>query len=82
MEGVYSTRCLRLIESSKFNNPVLNVATVDVPGVIISLLWRPCKHGIVPSWEQWLVYMGLLMVAIIHIGVGSDVVYSTGLGNC
>ena len=28
----------------QIQNPVLNVATVDVPGVIISIPWRPCKH--------------------------------------
>ena len=28
----------------QIQNPVLNLATVDVPGVIISTPWRPYKH--------------------------------------
>ena len=59
----------------------MNVATVDVPGVIISLLRRPCKHGLYLFGRSMIVYVGLPMVAIIHIGVGSDVVCSSGLGN-
>ena len=61
---------------------VLNVATVDVLGVIISLLRRPCKHGLYLFGHNEIVYIGLPMVAIIHIGVGSDVVCSTTIGNC
>ena len=45
-EGVYSTLCLRRVESCNISNLFLNLATVDVPGVIISLLWRPCNHGL------------------------------------
>ena len=55
----------------------MNVATVDVPGVIISLLRRPCKQGLYPFGYIYIVYIGLLLVEIIHIGVGSDVVCST-----
>ena len=65
----------------QIQNPVLNVATVDVPGVIISLLRRPFKHGMYPLGYRMFVYVGLPMVAVIHIGVGSDVVCSSGLGN-
>ena len=80
-EGVYLTLRSWRIESSKFNNPVMNVATVDVPGVIISTPWRPCKHGLHPCRCCRVHYTGLLTVAVFHIGVGSDVVCSTGLGN-
>ena len=38
---------------------VLNLATVDVPGVIISLLWRPCKHGLYLFGHNIIVYIGL-----------------------
>ena len=55
----------------------MNVATVDVPGVITSLLWKPCKHGLYLFGRSIIVYVGLLKEAIIHIGVGSDVVCST-----
>ena len=46
-----------------FNIPVLNVATVDALGVIISI------RGALLHGKNY------------HIGVGSNVVYSTGLGN-
>ena len=59
----------------------MNVATVDVPGVIISLLRRPRKHGLYLFGRSIIVYVGLLKEAIIHIGVGSDVVCSIRLGN-
>lgn len=55
----------------------MNVATVDVPGVIISLLRRPYKHGLYPFGHKIIVYTGLQMETVIHIGVGSDVVCST-----
>ena len=85
---------------------VLNKATVDVPGVIISLLWRPYKHELYLFGHNKIVYIGLPKVAkaeciipstlecfaevsptlcngaIIHIGVGSDVVCSSMIGNC
>ena len=85
---------------------VLNVATVDVLGVITSLLWRPCEHELYLFGHNKIVYIGLPKVvqakcrttkfawvfaevlatlcngAIIHIGVGSDVVCSTKIGNC
>ncbi len=54
--------------------------TVDVPGVIISLLWRPVSTDCT-FWGTMIVYYGLLMEMIIHIGVGSDVVCSTIIGN-
>ena len=84
---------------------VLNKATVDVPGVTTSLLWRPCKHELHLFGGNKSVYIGLPKVAqtgcgspsllerfaevpatlcdgaIIHIGVGSDVVCSFRLGN-
>ena len=86
---------------------VLNLATEDVPDVIISLLWRPCKHGFYLFGHNIIVYyIGLQKVvqaksgiakfclsvfaevsatlrdgAIIHIGMGSDVVCSTKIGN-
>ena len=63
-------------KSSKFQNHVLNVATVDVLSVIIS-----CKHELSVSGGNIIVYIGLQMVAVIHIGVGSDVVCSTWLGS-
>ena len=53
---------------------------VDVPGVIISLLRRPCKHELTFSGAI-IVYVGLLKGSDIHIGVGSDVVCSTIIGN-
>ena len=85
----------------------MNLATVDVPDVIISLLWRPCKHGFYLFGHNIIVYyIGLQKVvqaksgiakfclsvfaevsatlrdgAIIHIGMGSDVVCSTKIGN-
>ena len=83
IKGVYLTLCLRPIEilAKHFKSSVLNVATVDVPGVIISLLRRPCKHELYPFGRNAIVYIGLQMVAVIHIGVGSNVVCSTELGN-
>ena len=73
--------------------------------MIISLLWRPCKHELYLFGHNKIVYIGLPKVAqtgcgspsllerfaevpatlcdgaIIHIGVGSDVVCSTKIGN-
>ena len=54
--------------------------TVDVPGVITSLLRRPVSTACIFSGTM-IVYYGLLMEMIIHIGVGSDVVCSTIIGN-
>ena len=48
----------------QIQNPVLNVATVDVPGVIISIPWRPCKHGLYPFGCNQMYYIGLLTVMI------------------
>ena len=45
----FTRRCVwDSLKSSTFLNHVLNVATVDVPGVITSLLRRPCKHRLYP----------------------------------
>ena len=72
--------CLRRIESSKFTIKVLNVATVDVPGVIISLQRGPCKHGLyLFGHNNCLLWSSNGL--IIHIGVGSDVVCSTLMGS-
>ena len=59
-KGVYLTLCLRPIESRKFVFTVLNIATVDVPGVIISIPKRLCRHGVHLAWCSRLRYTGLL----------------------
>ncbi len=51
-KGVYLTLCLRPIESRKFVFTVLNTATVDVPGVIISSRVVFVLAIIVPFGEQ------------------------------
>ena len=48
----------------QIQNPVLNVATVDVPGVIISIPWRPCKHILCPLGYNAMCYIGLFTDAI------------------
>ena len=60
---------------------VLNLATVDAQGVIISFLRRPCKHVLCPlGRNEWFIMVSKWEV-VIHIGVGSDVVCSTTIGN-
>ena len=48
----------------QIQNPVLNVATVDVPGVIISIPWRPCKHRLCPLGCNVICCIGLFTDAI------------------
>ena len=55
-KGVYLTLCLRRAESCKFKIKVLNIATVDVPGVIIS---TPC--GIVQVIVAYLLRCNVIM---------------------
>ena len=43
-------------------------ATVDVPGVITSLLWRPCKHELYLFGRNKIVYIGLPKVAQTESG--------------
>lgn len=81
IEGVYLTLCLRRTESCKIHNPVLNLATVDAPGVIISIPLRPYRYGLYPYGRSVSCLYGSYGGSISHIGVGSDVVCSTGLGN-
>ena len=50
---------------ANYDNPVLNVATVDVPGVITSILWRPCKQELYPYGSSACVYLGLCVEAYI-----------------
>ena len=59
---------------------VLNVATVDVPGVIIS---TPMQfHASHRCTLLGMVYLCVFcMVSVFHIGVGSNVVCSTEIGN-
>lgn len=52
----------------QIQNPVLNIATVDVPGVIISLLRRPCKHELYLFGCNKIVYIGLPKVAQTESG--------------
>ncbi len=40
------------------------MATVDVPGVIISIPWRPCKHGLYHFGCNQMFYIGLLTDAV------------------
>ena len=60
---------------------VLNLATVDAPGVIISIPRGLLQAIIVPFWEQCGFALSYHMDSIFHIGVGSDVVCSTIIGN-
>ena len=61
---------------------VLDDATVEVPGVFIS---RPASFLIRDNCTQTgaklFVYTGLMRLMYNHIGVGSDVVCSTSIGN-
>ncbi len=79
-EGVYLTLCLRRIESRKFAIKVLNIATVDVPGVIIS---TPCglMQVIVVSlrMQRVLPYVPRMVWFFISAWA-SDVVCSTLIG--
>lgn len=40
----------------QIQNPVLNLATVDVPGVIISTPWRPYKHELFLFGHKFCLY--------------------------
>ena len=50
---------------ANYDHPALSVATVDVPGVITSIPWRPCKHVLYPLGCNVSVYWGLLMETYI-----------------
>ena len=82
-EGVYLTLCLRRNESSKFITiKVLSIATVDAPGVIISCRMVLRKPSLYPfGCKAYRIYM-FRADMVYHIGVGSDVVCSTLIGNC
>lgn len=79
--GVCSTLCLRRVESCKFKKSSLKRGNGRCSG---------CDN-ITPEEAFWaylciqrcaiVVLIGLQMAEISHIGVGSDVVCSTGLGN-
>lgn len=60
---------------------VSNVATVDVPGVMYLTRGDLVSMDCTLLGAKRIVYIGLLTVANIHIGVGSDVVCSTIIGN-
>ena len=65
IEGVYLTLCLRRVESCKFIIVVSNMVNGRCPrGGIISIPWRPCKHGLYPFGCNQMYYIGLLMVMI------------------
>ena len=73
--------CLRRTRISQIQSiSVLNVATVDVPGVIIS---TPMPfHASHRCTLLGMVYLCVFcMVSVFHIGVGSNVVCSTEIGN-
>ena len=55
-------------------------STVDVPGVIISIPWRPYRHRLYPFGMQSNVLYRSLYGNDFHIGVGSNVVCSTTIG--
>ena len=57
---------------AKFTIIVLNVATVDAPGVIISIPWRPCMHGVYLFECSRMYYIRSLCGNGFHIGVGSS----------
>ena len=59
-EGVYTTFVRDHLESGKFELGILNIATVDVPGMCLYASPYPYRIG----------------RTYIHIGVGSDVVCS------
>ena len=81
-EGVYLTLCLRRTEISQiYSIIVLNEAMEDAPGVIISIPLRPCKHELYPYGCSVSCLYGSLGGGVYHIGVGSDVVGSTMIGN-
>ena len=61
----FTWRCVWDESNLANSNPVLNVATVDVPGVIISLLRRPVCMDCT-FLGTMIVYYGLLMEMIIH----------------
>ena len=64
----------------QIQNPVLNIATVDVPGVIISIPWRPVSMDCTILVQSNVLYWSLYGNDF-HIGVGSDVVCSTLIGS-
>jgi len=64
-EGVYKRYVRDELESGKFEIGILDIATVDVPGMC--LYASPYPHRVGRTY--------------IHIGVGSDVVCSIPMGN-
>ena len=56
----FTNAVFETIRILQIQNPVLNVATVDVPGVITSLLRRLCKHELYLFGCSITVYIGLL----------------------
>ena len=51
------------------------------PGCDLSIPWRPCKHRLCPFGMHSNVLYRPLYGTDFHIGVGSDVVCSTIIGN-
>lgn len=74
LKGVYLTLCSGLSETSQTLDTVSNIATVDVPGVIISQPTYTLGMILLVSYEYLLGHNN-------HIGVGSNVVCSTVSGN-
>ena len=80
-EGVYLTLCLRQSGISQIHSiKVLNLATVDAPGVIYPSAWFIDNH--------YCAILGAIGSCVYvpcgygyHIGVGSDVVCSTLIGS-
>ena len=64
LDAVFETSC----NLASHRIIVLNKATVDVPGVITSLLWRPCKHELYLFGRNKIVYIGLPKVAQTECG--------------
>ena len=98
-EGVYSTLCFETHWNLANGSIIVsNKATVDVPGVIISLLRRPCKHELYLFGRNRIVYIGLPKVAQTESGTAklawafcwgvayfmqwSDYSYRRGLWRC
>ena len=70
-----TSRILQIQKSS------LELSNGRCPGCDISNPLRPCKQGLYPFGNNVLFYRSLNGSFFIHIGVGSDVVCSSGLGN-
>ena len=81
-EGVYLTLCLRQSGISQIHSiKVLNLATVDALGCDYII---PCgffANSDYPLWEQSFFAFLFHKVLVFHIGVGSDVVCSTLIGD-